>query len=661
MIIKRITLNNFRVFSGVHEIELMPILDKPNNPIILFGGLNGSGKTSILTAVRVALYGRHSIGKSISADEYKEYLNSLIHKGNGSNSSANNCSVEVVFDYNHHGESTEYTVIRGWKHGQTEKIKILENGLEKTELTADHCQGFLNELIPVGVADLFFFDGEKIADLAEDESGVILRTAVQRLLGLDIISRLRNDLSILLKRANVRAMPDNIKSKISKLEKEQSNYESEAELLEHQISISNSNIENIKSDITRSELKLSQEGGAWATSRDNEKSKVDSLFVEKDNLEKTIRAELEASYPLSLAPKSLSLLLTTLEQEAEQKRTKAFQSELDVFLNTVKTQFTTKLNNPSEAQQIIDSIATSVKSKQLEPLVFDISDRELSQLNYQINSAASNSQNKFSTATKRLSEVESLLENSAANIARAPEQEQLQTHLEKIKGLNEKLTIEHLNRQQLIEKGKRAYRNAIDTARKIQKLHDEFRADANITSAIANAETTRQLLGDFSESLKIERIKHLEEAFIDSYKKLARKEDLKLTAVIDPDSFDVVLIDEQGHKVNRKALSAGEKQIYAIAILEALGKASGHKLPIIIDTPLGRLDSKHRNKLIKHYFPNASHQVIILSTDTEVDEQYFDWMKNHISHAYEIEFNEINQASTLKEGYFWQTKLSEAS
>jgi len=111
-----------------------------------------------------------------------------------------------------------------------------------------------------------------------------------------------------------------------------------------------------------------------------------------------------------------------------------------------------------------------------------------------------------------------------------------------------------------------------------------------------------------------------------------------------------------------KGLSAGEKQIYAIAILEALGKTSGKKLPIIIDTPLGRLDSKHRDKLIEHYFPEASHQVIILSTDTEIDESYFssDFLKDDISHAFEIQFDGVTKSSRLREGYFWEQKMKEA-
>jgi DNA sulfur modification protein DndD len=89
-------------------------------------------------------------------------------------------------------------------------------------------------------------------------------------------------------------------------------------------------------------------------------------------------------------------------------------------------------------------------------------------------------------------------------------------------------------------------------------------------------------------------------------------------------------------------------------MLEALAKASGRHLPIIIDTPLGRLDSKHRQKLVESYFPVASHQVIVLSTDTEVDRSFYDGLQPHLSHGYHLSFDEAEGATTASEGYFWK-------
>ena len=96
---------------------------------------------------------------------------------------------------------------------------------------------------------------------------------------------------------------------------------------------------------------------------------------------------------------------------------------------------------------------------------------------------------------------------------------------------------------------------------------------------------------------------------------------------IDPESFAVRIFDDAGRAIAKRRLSEGEKQIFAIAVLWGLGRASARSLPAIIDTPMARLDVKHRNHLVQRYFPNASHQVIILSTDTEVDRQYYDVLR----------------------------------
>ncbi|BBQ54900.1 hypothetical protein WP2S18C03_39810 [Aeromonas veronii] len=202
MIIKKLVLHNFRVFRGHHEIELTPqkrgneIIDRP---IVLFGGLNGAGKTSILSAIRLALYGRLAFDNLIHNQDYIDQLTVLIHNGVSVSQQPKDASIELVFTYNQGGTESEFTVIRSWNRNKKDRLKLLQNGVELDELNYEQCQGFLNELIPHGIADLFFFDGEKIASLAEDESGKILQTAVRRLLGLDLIAKLRTDLGIYLK------------------------------------------------------------------------------------------------------------------------------------------------------------------------------------------------------------------------------------------------------------------------------------------------------------------------------------------------------------------------------------------------------------------------------------------------------------------------------
>ena len=207
---------------------------------------------------------------------------------------------------------------------------------------------------------------------------------------------------------------------------------------------------------------------------------------------------------------------------------------------------------------------------------------------------------------------------------------------------------------------KNLYLRAIETAKLLRSAHERASENEQLEQPLEYATKARLLLKEFGHINAERKVARLEVEFAEAFRRLSRKDDIVVQAKIDPEKFTVVLIDREGRVVNKSQLSAGEKQIYAIAMLEALARTSGRRLPVIIDTPLGRLDSKHRTNLVEHYFPGASHQVVLLSTDTEVDEQFYQSLSPHVSHAFEIVFDEREKASSLKEGYFWRHALREA-
>lgn len=88
-----------------------------------------------------------------------------------------------------------------------------------------------------------------------------------------------------------------------------------------------------------------------------------------------------------------------------------------------------------------------------------------------------------------------------------------------------------------------------------------------------------------------------------------------------------------------------------ISILWALAICSKKKLPVIIDTPLSRLDSLHRAALIKTYFPNAGEQTIILSTDSEIDSKYYQLMKDDIGDEFTLNYDERTKSTSIERGY----------
>ncbi|WP_404273454.1 DNA sulfur modification protein DndD [Yersinia similis] len=660
MLIKQLVLHNFRVFNGTHTIDLAP-RKRPHEvsprPIVLFGGLNGAGKTSILSAIRLALYGRLAFGAALQQQEYVEQLSALVHNGTYMAERPDEASVELTFTYNQNGNETEFTVTRSWKKGKKDRLSLQQDGQSRSELSYDQCQGFLNELIPHGVADLFFFDGEKIAELAEDESGNILRTAVRRLLGLDLIARLQNDLMIFVKRQQTAQLGGSQQQQVEALETKIKTLAGQAEKLLEEADFVNSRIEFLSQDIIRHEGLLNAQGGAFAQTKAQEKLKVETLLKEKEHLEKALRQECDGSLPYALAPNTLSRLLEKIANEAQIKQAKSFETELNQFLAQLKNDiaFRSVSTGKIAAETIADNLEGYMAAKPKGELLFDISEREAGMLQQSIEQDSKKAWKRFDIYRHQLADIEQQLEQAAANIARAPEDEQLMDLFAALRELDHKREKQRQKYRSLLEEAKRTKQQQLDCVRQVQKAHDITRSQHGLSSAFKNAQETINLLDYYSDVLTQARVKKLSTNFEIAYHKLARKEDLQLNAHINPQTFDVELVDEKGSVINRKLLSAGEKQIYAIAILEALAKTSGRDFPVIIDTPLGRLDSQHRDKLINHYFPEASHQVVLLSTDTEVDEHYFvDRLRDDISHAYEIVFNAHTKSSALKPGYFWE-------
>ncbi|WP_391528473.1 DNA sulfur modification protein DndD [Photorhabdus akhurstii] len=660
MLIKQLVLHNFRVFNGTHIVDLAPRKrpnDSNNRPIVLFGGLNGAGKTSILTAIRLALYGRLAFGHAVQQQEYIEQLSALIHKGADYIQNPEEASVELTFTYNKGGKEAEFTVTRTWQKGKKDRLVLQQDGHILSEMNYEQCQGFLNELIPHGIADLFFFDGEKIAELAEDESGNILRTAVRRLLGLDLIAKLRNDLVIFVKRQQSNQLDGTDQQQLMALETQIKELSLRTEKYLENADFVKARIDLLTKDITRYEGLLNAQGGAFAQTKAQEKHKVETLLKEKDRLEKVLRQECDGLLPYSLAPRILSRLLKQISDEAKIKQAKSFEKELVKFLEQLKQDITLRSSTTSKiaVEAITDNLHDYMSAKPKGDLLFDISEREAGMLQQSIEQGSKKAWKRFDLYRNQLADIEQQLEQAAANIARAPEDDQLIDIFQKLREFDQQREAQRQKYCSLLEEAKRTKQQQLDYARRVQKVHDIARTQHGLSSAFKNAQETINLLNCYSDVLTQARVKTLTKNFEVAYQKLARKEDLQLHAHINSDTFDVELVDENKSIINRKSLSAGEKQIYAIAILEALAKTSGRDLPVIIDTPLGRLDSKHRDKLINYYFPYASHQVVLLSTDTEVDERYFvDQLRDDISHAYEIIFNAHTKSSSLKPGYFWE-------
>ena len=164
----------------------------------------------------------------------------------------------------------------------------------------------------------------------------------------------------------------------------------------------------------------------------------------------------------------------------------------------------------------------------------------------------------------------------------------------------------------------------------------------------------RLTLDRFRVALIDRHVSRLAELILKGFEALLRKKSLVSGLKIDATSCALKLLDNDGREVAPERLSAAERQLLAVSMLWGLGRASGRPLPVVVDTPLGRLDGSHRDHLVTRYFPYASHQVLLLSTDEEIDEAYYHKLKPWIGRAYRLEYDESSKSSSIKPGYLWE-------
>jgi DNA sulfur modification protein DndD len=664
MLLESLTLNDFGLFRGLHVIDLNPSKKYVSTkPIVLFGGLNGSGKTTILTAIRLAIYGKQSLGYGISQKTYDEFLTSKIHRNPHSLVMPNSAHVAIEFLYYKLGKPTRYRVLRSWSvNGKQlkETLFILQDGEAIPEFSQEQCQAFLNELIPLGVSELFFFDGEKIASLADEGGDVALRDAIRKLIGLDIIERLKNDLHIYVRKQNNKTLPGETKSLLEQFEKEYTDIKGLISAEEAEIDEIHPKLTEAKEQLGRLEESLASKGGTWAISRQSLKVQRDKILSDKKVAEDEIRDFLNGIFPLTLAPKMLQDLKEQLRQELSFKNWENIASVVRIRLENLTAVISEYVPNQKKTeaidkvQSIFSDLISRPRNLKLIKVIHDLDSKDYVHLDNWISELSLQVNSRKNSLRDKLSNLDESLANVSLQIERAPDKESLQADLDAIKIKNRQIMELSTQYNSHLEIARRYTWQAIENVRKMKALEEQqsYAESAGTGTELANQ--TSYALTDFAIEMTKRKIEKLEQEFANTFSRLARKSDAIISAKIDPTSFDVHLRNKSGRIIPKQDLSAGEKQIYAVAMLEALAKTSGRKLPVIIDTPLGRLDSHHREKLIQSYFPHASHQVIILSTDTEVDQSFYDDLSKHVSHSYHIIYDEIDGASKIKEGYFWK-------
>ena len=677
MRLRKLILRDFGLFRGEQTIDLAPrVKYGRQRPIILIGGHNGAGKTTILDAVRLCLYGRLALGPRVTDAEYSGYLRDHIHRDRDSLIQPTTAAVSIEFDYSRGGKSATYLVRRSWEpkgtSATTEDLDVLRNGENLDEVESQFWPDFIRSLIPPGVSQLFFFDGEKIKRLAEGHTEAdALADSVKALLGLDLVERLQTDLDIYCARELKKTADGELASKLKEfIERQQELSEQRARFIREEQELA-TKLQLVSLEIERAEQRLAQHGHGLSNQRDELKERRAELEAKIEISRNAMRELTDGSFALLMCPKLCAELRDQLAAEAELSRWTSSRDEIARALKAVER----RLLKPSVVktlgldQQGKIAIATNIRevSKELSDppkglrntkSLHEISDSERNQISQAIIVALETLPKKVKLLTKELTRSEEELRTVHGKLEQVPDSAELAPFVKKLSALQGQHATYVAEMGRIAEQRADVDNELAAVTRAKDRLLAAQEDIQKLGNRVALAYKARAALDQYLERLTEAKVEELQGVVLESFRRICRKTDLVATLRIDPKTFEVTLKDPQGHVIPREALSAGEKQIFAIALLWSLARVSGRPLPMIIDTPLGRLDSIHRKKLVEHYFPTASHQVIVLSTDTEVDREYFAQMRTSISHTVALA-NHRGQWTEARNGYFWTEEHSD--
>ena len=160
--------------------------------------------------------------------------------------------------------------------------------------------------------------------------------------------------------------------------------------------------------------------------------------------------------------------------------------------------------------------------------------------------------------------------------------------------------------------------------------------------------TTCEVLDKFTRHIVGKHLNRITHNIELALAKLLRKADLVTGIDIDGADLKISFLDSHGANIDAKRLSAGERQIVATAVLWGLLQSANRDLPVVIDSPLGRLDKSHRSNLVESYFPYAAGQVVLLSTDEEIASEHLDELLPFVGAQYELDFDEYEACTSIQ-------------
>lgn len=641
MRIKRLTMHNFGVYAGTNSLKF-----KGNKPVILIGGMNGRGKTTILEAVLLGLYGSNSFAYTESQfNTYGQYLRSYVNKADGSLESF----VEIKFSMDE-SDGEVYCVHREWEGNNQrvrEKILVKKNGEENTFLT-DNWPMFVENILPSALSSFFCFDGEKIAELAVEETSEQMKESVKAMLGITVLDILQGDIGRIISKISKRNSENQDLKKLEELRIAKEEATTTLNAADVQLQQMNLEVQEMQIKLEKLNVEYSVKGGDILDQKNLLlKQRIERIAAVANSQEQLLEL-VAGEMPLLLVSDLLKDIQSQGQIEHERKLNK-------MALDKVKSSYGKFGDKSAEVTSFIEFMQSEMDASQGEEL-FGLSDSNLFQIDALNLEGLQKCSDKAKSLISKRNNYQKKVDDIDNSLSVDIDEKSLNELFESIRIQEREITRKQIEIDNLEKERTSLHRTLV-------MAESEFgRCAEGILSVLESADSDERTIKYAHmaiEIIKLYRVRLQErktavlaQTMTECYKKLANKKNLVDHIVMDSESLDLHYMNNEGFEIAKKRLSAGEKQLMVISLLWALAICSKKKLPVIIDTPLSRLDSSHRQALIKIYFPKASDQTIILSTDSEIDKNYYELMKKSVGDEYTLKYCDDTKNTTITQGYF---------
>ncbi|PGN04340.1 DNA sulfur modification protein DndD [Priestia megaterium] len=666
MLLKKLIFDNYKTYYGYQEIDLYipkEIREEKGQNIILLGGLNGAGKTTILKAILYVLFGKRGISES----EYKRLFSNVINNS-FFDEGGRQCSVSLILETD---SGEEWSLKVKWYFDQSKRMSHEERELDVKKKGSSLAKRarienievfnkFIDRIIPYHAAPFFVFDGEEIKDIILRQNSNEMKESIQKITGMEAHKHLLIDLRSLknslenklaksvsqVKLNNIKREAEEIEGTITTLESKKIKFLADIQKYKQLINQAHEErnakiLQNSKSRevIVKNQSRVSTQLELSTKELDDflEKNIINIILKDKVlNLKKQLKLENEINHKKLLQDASLSPYRRFIEQLLSKSITPALTDDQLEQIKKIGEEIWIKENDikhavPSDFQE-----------------VHDISNNDY---NYLIN-LTSKDKSQVVNLINKIEKLQQELNKLEFDIRNAPEAVNIEEENQRIDLLVEKSGEINTKFKALNRRLNNASEERANLLNNLSRMSNQDENLEELQRRYIQVESTIKVMEQYVSELTKMKATYIKEEFSKMLRQLFRKQDEFGKIEFDINTYTVRLYNDRMQEISIQDRSAGEMQMIASALIWALTKASDLSLPMVIDTPLGRLDSYHRNHLINHYYKELSEQVIILSTDTEITQEYITLMEKNSYKQYMLDYDENKKYTVIRDGYF---------